>query len=250
MKRTSMKPSQLLIRDLSLLALLVAASPVNAALIHEYSFNDATGSTTVTDSVGNATGTLTGCRLGGGQITLNGAGDYIHLPSGILPNLTNATFEFWTTWSSPPGSGVTRFFDFGTNNGTSGVQWINVSPDGQNNTLQYPRFVINDGSGNPANASTSFPVGQNVCVTAVYNDSGQVMSLYLNGASIGPIASASTTKHIYTIANDANDNIGKSQFATDPTYNGSFDEFRIYNNAFDPSQVEADYEAGPNVATA
>lgn len=231
----------------------MATLTANAALIHEWSFSDASGSTTVTDSVGNVTGTLVGnCTLGGGQIVLDGAGSYIHLPTGILPNLTNATFEFWTTWSNPPATSgqVTRFFDFGTNNGTSGLYWINASPDGQNAGLEYPRFVINNGTGTPANASTAFPISQYACVTAVYNDSGQLMSLYLNGAASGPIASAATAEHIYALTNDADDNIGKSQFAADGTYNGSFDEFRIYNNALTPAQVEADYEAGANVTTA
>jgi len=249
-----MRKNVLSSRTLWLTPFLMAALTANASLTHEWSFGDAPGSTTVTDSVGNATGTLVGnCTLGGGQIVLDGAGSYIHLPGGILPNLTNATFEFWTTWNSAPATSgqVTRFFDFGTNNGTSGVYWINASPDGQNATLNYPRFVINNGTaGNPANASTSFPTGQKVCVTGVFNDSGQLESLYLNGAASGPIASAATTEHIYSLVNDVDDNIGKSQFAADGTYNGSFDEFRIYNNAFTPDQVEADYESGPNVTTA
>lgn len=215
-----------------------------AVLVHRYSFDDAVGSSTVADAVGGADGALTGGTLGGSQITLNGAGDYITLPAGILPNLTNATFQFWTTWNSAPASGATRCFDFGTNNGTSGVQWINVSPDGQNASLQYPRFVINDGTGGtPANAATAFPVGQQVCVTAVYNDNAQVETLYLNGANI---ASTATAKHIYKIQNDAMNYIGKSQFAADPTYNGSFDEFRIFNGAMDAFTVAITTAAGPD----
>src|SRR6266404_5694719 len=70
----------------------LAAQTASAALTHRYSFtND------VSDSVGNANGTLQGnVTVSGGAANFDGvAGDYIELPPDLTSNYTTVTFEFW-----------------------------------------------------------------------------------------------------------------------------------------------------------
>src|ERR1051325_1244409 len=44
-------------------------------------------------------------------LDLDGQGDYVRLPSGGFPNLSQVTIEGWTKWRSFNASA--RFFDFG-----------------------------------------------------------------------------------------------------------------------------------------
>src|SRR5206468_12578070 len=82
------------------LAVTVGVEP--AVLVHRYSFDGAPGSTTVTDSVASANGTLinptaTAAFTGSGQLNLDGnaSSAYVQLPSGIISSLTNTTIQAW-----------------------------------------------------------------------------------------------------------------------------------------------------------
>ena len=55
-----------------------------------------------------------------------------------------------------------------------------------------------------------------------------------------------TTTVPLSSVNDVNDWLGRSQFE-DPFFNGSLDEFRIWNGALTAAQVAQNYAAGPNV---
>jgi signal transduction histidine kinase len=48
-------------------------------------------------------------------LELNGAGDFVELPSGVLSNLTTATVEFWVNWRTFGGE-FKRAFNYGTPN--------------------------------------------------------------------------------------------------------------------------------------
>jgi hypothetical protein len=48
---------------------------------------------------------------------------------------------------------------------------------------------------------------------------------------------------------DVNDYLGRSGYNGDPTYRGSFDEFRIYDGAMSGVEVASDFAAGPNNTT-
>src|SRR5881628_3912518 len=73
------------------LALVLGVLPIQAALIHRYSFaGDAT------DSVGTAHGTLVGgATVSNGQVVLDGVDGYVDLPNDLFTNFTSITFETW-----------------------------------------------------------------------------------------------------------------------------------------------------------
>jgi hypothetical protein len=230
------------------IALLVATQVANAGLLHRYSFGGAAGTTVITDSVGGANGTLmngtaTAELNGNGQLVLDGnaSSAWVALPSGIMPQLTNATFEIWVNDQNPQL--WAELWTFGTNNGSAGQNYLSMIPvDGgvsDNIGLDNHNGVI---AGGP------MPANQEVCLTAVYNYSGQTALLYLNGRRVG---GGAVTVPINTIP-DTDNYIGQSQFygGGDPYFTGIIDEFRIYDNVSAPAQIEADYEAGVAVTNA
>lgn len=221
-------------------------SPARADLVHQYTFNDGLA----TDSVGNAHGTLEGDT----SVTLGvvdfpgGNDDFIDLPGFTIQinDFVDATFETWFTWRG--GGDWQRIFDFGSTSGFggNGNDYIFYTPSGAGQN----RAAITDGGGGQEDvANAGSPLSTNVSyhLAVVVDDSDtDQMIVYLNGQEAG-----STN---FTIGNNGqrmseldNNNayLGDSNYTNDPSLNGTMDEFRIYDHALSPEEVEASFEAGP-----
>ena len=249
MKKVSSRPSEWTYRLLCALSLAFAPQIASAALTHQYSFNDAITSTNAIDSVGGATGNVyPGASYpGDGTVFLDGTSGFVYLPDDIISNYTSITFEIWTTPASNPI--WARLFDIGTNQGGPGT-------GGQGGTggngLTWCYLCLRDGVSssfradlNPGAAMTGPQpaVGVYHHLVFVIDAVAQTGSLYDNGALVNFARNFTATPR--GVGHTFNDYIGRSQWP-DPYYNGSIDEFRIYDNPATPVQVEADYEAGPN----
>ncbi len=219
--------------------------PVSAVLLHRYSFDGPAGSTTITDSVGNANGTLingsaTATLTGSGQLTLDGnvSKAWVHLPSGIMPQLTNAIFETWVQ-DNDPNSDWAELWTFGTNNGTVGIQFLTLVP----NSAADGVIRLDDSQGLLL-APEPLPYTNMVCLTVSYNLNAQRASVYLNGQKV---ASGTVSLPLYTIP-DPDNYLGQSQWygSGDPYFNGVLDEFRIYSGTESDLQIAIDAAAGPN----
>jgi hypothetical protein len=225
------------------LAVSVVAEPT--VLKHRYSFSEAAGTTTITDSVGGANGTLrngsaTSTLTGAGQLTLDGnaSSAYVDLPAGLVSPLTNATFQVWATWYG--GGTWQELFSFGTNFNGGGVTYTTLIP--RNGGNQKMRWSINEGGETFVDAPTQMAVSNEVCVTVAYNYSAQTAAMYVNGRKVG---SGPMNKPLYTIP-DVNNYFGKSQFSADPFFQGALDELRIYSGVKSDLQVAIDNASGPN----
>ena len=78
----------------------ITVNPSTPNLVHEYKFNESSG-TTAADSVGGANGTLNGDAAfsGAGQLVLSGnQGSSVTLPAGILGGFDDVTIETWATF--------------------------------------------------------------------------------------------------------------------------------------------------------
>ena len=255
------------------LMLLVTAS-ADAALKHRYSFtanaNDSKGTAhgTVVDA-----GTTANFSFSGGQLDLSanaGQGSnaitedaYVDLPnlvfSGAVNSGTNGavSLEFWATVATQRT--WQRFGDFGTSN-----MGENTSASGS--TSQYVMVTPNSGRFMDGleitNHSTTnqepgvglagpFPVGTEQHVVAVYDHTNTAagpngtMALYHNGALIGtnPIHPDVNLR----TASDNNNWLGRSQWP-DAVFDGSYNEFRIYDHALTPGQARISFANGPNGA--
>lgn len=242
-----------MIRTLSLAAIalwLAAAVPIRADLIHRYSFNG-----DAKDSIGHADGVLKGnggAFDGAGQLVLPGGGasadaadtiaGYVDLPNHIINVLTNLTLQAWVTWN---GSGSwQRILDFGTSAGGEEVvngngNYLFLSPQGDVNL----RFAVRDPATGtePVQLTAGAPLetGREICVTVTYDYTANAARLYSNNVLL---VSGPASVPLSTI-NDVNNWLGRSQW-NDAMFAGSYNEFRIYDNALNSLEVAASYSSG------
>jgi len=225
-------------------------------LAYRWSFNEPAGSTTVTDSVSSANGTVipsvtTNITLGSGQAVFPGGAynvaPYIDLPDGIITNRTNITVEIWFTWGGPNTEWWQRIFDFGsstkaggiaTNNG-SGIDYIFLSPRGGSGI----RFAAKSNSipENPVLTGPLPAVNTEHHVAVVYAPEGRFSRIYLNGITV---ATGDAVTPLNAI-NATNNWIGTAQWP-DPGFRGSLNEFRIWEGTLGDLNVALSRKAGPN----
>jgi len=212
-------------------ATIDSASVLRSDTIVWYKFNETTG-TTASDASGNGNnGTLNGgASFVAGQTTnalsLNGSTGYVSMPSGVVSSLTDFTISAWvnintlSTWS--------RVFDFGT--GTSNYMFLTIS------SLNYPRFGIkNGGSEQQINGMSALPTG--AWVNLVVTLSGNTGTLYVNGTVVA--TNTGITIRPSDLGSTTLNYIGRSQFSSDPYFNGLIDDFRIYRRALSSAEVSS-----------
>jgi hypothetical protein len=227
-----------------------ACATLKSTLVHRYSFSGL--GTMVTDSVGNAHGTAVNAQLSGdGTLVLAGAASdqYVDLPGGIIKSLTNATFEAWVTWNGC--GGWERIFDFGDAGGGNNVRGFAVTtlyltPQSSNGRdVMFGAFKRADQ--NPlyeTRAAANLPLTAGVLaqVALVVDATNDLMSLYQDGAFVGSVAFTDAL----SILNDVNVWLGRSQYSADPSFGGTFHDFRIYNVALSASAIQTSFAGGPS----
>lgn len=219
-----------------------AASIGQAALLHRWSFEG-----NANDSVGGAHAALVnGATISGGQLILANSGtnsdpninQYATLPIGsTIASLTDFTIETWLTWGG--GNSWQRIWDFGTS--TSNYMFLTPSTSGS-----VVRFAIRTSTVSEQYVSSSsiLSAGVPVHVVVTLNDATDTVRLFINGVQVdqNPAVTLKPSDLGYTMENW----LGRSQFPSDPFLNGSYDEVRIYNQAFSPHLVNMSYRLGPD----
>ncbi|MBN1853929.1 MAG: PEP-CTERM sorting domain-containing protein [Pirellulales bacterium] len=263
---------------LFLIAVFGLASVAEAQLAHRYSFTS-----DASDSIGGANGvivdagTATNYTFTGGQLDFsantgqssNGITEdaYVDLPNGIVSAAVSGgtdgavAFEFWATVTETHT--WQRFGDFGNSNGgedTSpgggSANYVLITPNSGRYTdgLEITNHT-STGQEPSVGLQGPFAVGTEHHVVAVYNHnnprsmttagSNGTMSLYLDGNLVGhgPIHPDINLRS--GSLNDVNNWLGRSQWP-DPVFDGSFNEFRIYNQAPSDEYVFNSYLEGPD----
>jgi hypothetical protein len=260
------------------IGVLVACVPAaRAALVNKYTFND----NTANDSVGGQNGVVvdnTGiARYTGGAIDLsgnNGAGSnqdfslpttvgaFVDLPNGIFTGAVNGgtagtvSLEMWLTvqqhrdWAEA--------FVFGTSNGGEGISdsgsataYVALIPQSGPDDF---RATTKAATGNPAEipliaTPTPLPPSQRQHVVLVLDQNNiaagpnGTASLYLNN---GAPATAQISGFLDLVV-DNNNWLGRSQWP-DPLFDGTIDEFRIYDHALTATEVAQSFNTGPEPA--
>lgn len=145
-----------------------------------------------------------------------------------VANLDEMTIAMWVNWG---GSGNwQRVFDFGNDES----QYMFFTPS---NGSQM-RFVMNNGDGEQVltNGKKLATAWKHVAVTLKPLDNGNVQAvLYVDGENVAE-------SNEFTIKpsdiKPALCYIGRSMFNSDPYFNGRLDDFRIYNYALTPEQIQ------------
>jgi Concanavalin A-like lectin/glucanases superfamily/NedA-like, galactose-binding domain len=179
-------------------------------------------------------GTIGGQAIGprvpgklGNAVKLNGGGDYVKLPAGIVSGLNDFTVSAWVNPAAIPT--WSRVFDFGTGTGTYMFLTVNAGAG--------PRFAITTGgAGGEQQISTTqqLPVGQwtHLAVTL----SGNTGTLYVNGTPVA--TNTNMTLRPSSLGATGNNWIGKSQYG-DPNLNATVDDFAIYSRALSAPEIQA-----------
>ena len=232
------------------------------SLVHRYSFDGAGGSFAV-DSIGSADGTLmeatgptstcTGAEVnapgavldGNGRLVLDGCKGYVDFPNHLFAMLNNVTLVIWAKWSG--GSAFQRYFDFGVGAGENvttgqGSSYLAVETAGLNPTQL--QLLVRQA---PTSPEQQIPTLRNMNdklqhQVALVFASNAYTELYRDGQRLGRLP---ITWSLGSIS-DVNNWIGRSQWASDHTFGGTVDEFRIYDQALSPCAMQALYAAGPH----
>jgi hypothetical protein len=229
---------------ISFVLVLSVAGNALANLVAHWKFDDGSGST-AQDSSGNGYhGTLFGdpqwiTGHSGGGLDLDGNGDYVELPiSPLLSSLTNCTFATWVNFSNQGGSWQ-RIFDFGID--TTYNMFLTPRTD----TAGPMRFAITITSYNDEDQTTAprtLPSGwHHVAVTL--DADNNIHSLYLDGELVAQNTNARYTPSSLGVTTQ--NWLGRSQYPADAYFNGSLDDFRIYDRALAASQVKDLYNDNP-----
>ncbi len=222
--------------------------------------------------------------ISSGQVDLTNASssgqagnEYVSVPlSALPPSSSSLTFEEWFTTGTngahtqnlslnsdtvgtvtdaiTAGAGATAesYFFITQDNGNYGSR-TGMSPGGYTNE----KVGVNSlGTGSAANADylsklVNGSAVQHMVTTVIDNtstvaDPYGTITYYVDGVLQGTSAQTSADNWSTLESTFTNMWLGRSAFSGDPMFNGSINEFRIYNNALSSSQVSADAAAGPN----
>jgi hypothetical protein len=254
-------------------------------LAHRYSFTS-----DASDSVGGAHGTVVDAgttanvTFTGGQLDLSantGQGSnnitedaFVDLPNGIISAAGSAgmdgavAFEVWFTISETHT--WQRVFDFGVSNGGenmsdsgSASDWIMSSANSgawggglsmtnhgdSGGAPLEPQLGINGTSANGVEHHVFAVYNHNNTTSFHPSGSNGTMTMYFNGALVGNNAIHPNINLRTGFFNDVNNWLGRSQWP-DPVFDGSYNEFRVYNAAPSDEYVAASFAAGPNTLVA
>jgi hypothetical protein len=254
------------------------ASPAFAGLANKYTFNDGT----VNDAIGGRHGTVvdnTGiARFAGGAIDLTGnagqssnqdfslpttVGAYVDLPNNVFRDavlggsLGQVSLEIWFT--TQQNRGWAEVYSFGRSdggedmaNGGAASDYIALIPQSAPGAPATPDFRATTHSSGGAETpiigqATPLPINakQHVVLTLDLLDAtggpNGTAKLYLNNAA--PVVAANEV--LVDQIDDVNNWLGRSQWP-DPLYDGTIDEFRIYDHAVSATEVSSSFTAGPD----
>jgi hypothetical protein len=244
---------------------------VGPILRQRYSFNEPVDATTVLEARRGGHGLLLYANpespytngvpdgsgfTGEGQLRLAGQSGYVQLPPQLASLLTVATFEAWVTWHGPATSSWQRIFDFGSNDrgfnaSGTGTNYIVLSPAiGGTEVLGFQQTTVNPfGSEVDANAlilsgPERMPMNRELYLVVIYDPTKGASRFYINGQLISQINGK--TLNLLSEIVDFNCWLGRSQWQRDPHFNGSYNEFRIWDGALSDLTIAEHYAAGPD----
>ncbi len=234
------------ILGITLLAGMADAATVSN-LVHRWSFGD------LTDSIG------------GSDISLHGAasidGGSLSLPGSIVPRTNYASVEIGSsiaaansltieTWATTTVDQTwSKVWMFG--NSTAPLRGMDFSPVRQalTNTLPGVAYSADYSQSYSVIQEPNIQIGPLVpdkqfYVAVVFDDVNDLISLYINGAYAG---NTIWNGSVSDLGNTPENYFGAAVAFPDKDYNGSIDEMRIWNMPLTPSEIAANFIAGPDV---
>ena len=231
-----------------LLGCIALAMPSSAQLVHKYTFAG-TGNV-ATDTVGGVDGVLLGgASLNGtGRLELDGIDDYMEFPSGYLGTQASGTFEAWYTWTDIDQPNWARIMDFGNSTGGAGGQgtgltYVALTPQSSDSGTPTAAVRLTSSGNSTKGLAVLPPVLDTETHIALSLDAGAgAIKLYINGV----LEDTTPIGLDLTSLVDENNWVGRAQFQTNPYFEGSITEFRVYGDVLTDAEVAASFAAGPD----
>ena len=174
----------------------------------------------------------------GGALRLKGQDGYVNLPIGeLISSLPSATFTTWVNFSNIGGAWQ-RIFDFGSGTPT----YIFLCP--RTGTGGPMRVAIQTGGGGESliDAPSTLPSGWHHVAVVI---SSANMQLYLDGVMA---TSGSTSVVPSDLGRTSSNWLGRSQYVADGYFNGSLDDFRIYDYPMSADEIITTMRGDPMLA--
>ena len=174
----------------------------------------------------------------GGALRLLGQDGYVNLPIGaVIASMDSTTITSWVNFSNAGGAWQ-RIFDFGSGTAT----YIMLCP--RTGTAGPMHLAIRAGGQGHSDidAPETLPTGwHHVAAVITRGD----MKLYLDGVVI---ASGSAATVPSDLGNTSSNWLGRSQYVADGYFNGSLDDFRIYNYTLSTDEIIMTMRGDPMLA--
>jgi len=173
----------------------------------------------------------------GKAISLNGTTDYVKLPSGVISYdaITVAAYVKWNVGGNTSGAAYQKIFDLGNNRGN----YMFLTPSENSAGGGKIRFGLRLNAGTEQTITTTtaglLPANTWTHIVVTLTSAGSA-KIYVNGVEQATNATTFTIKPS-DLGITAQNFIGKSQYS-DNLFNGSVDDFRIYNYALSSSEIQ------------
>lgn len=200
--------------------------------VARYPFDEPDGTTAV-DRTGNGwDGSLVGeatrePSMNGTAVRLDGDGQYVALPAGILWNMYDFTLAAWVKLDGP--GALQHLFDFGASANVN----MHLTPQSAAGVVSFAITVSGPNAAQRINGTAPLPSGEWVHVAVT--KSALVGTLYVNGVQVGQ--NPNIGLYPARLGNTANNWIGRSQNPADPYLRGLVDDFRIYQRGLTGAEL-------------
>lgn len=186
---------------------------------------------------GGAAGPRVPGRIGN-AVRLNGIGDYVDLPDGILNGLTDFSIAVWVDWAG--GQTWSRVFDFGT--GTTVNMFLTPNAGGAPG-LRFAITTSGGGGEQQVTWANQLPTGwHHVAVTR----SGTMVTVWVDGVAVA--SNPDVTLSPADLGDTTNNWIARSQYP-DPLLTATVDDVHIYDRALDATEIQRLAAGEPGAGT-
>ena len=165
----------------------------------------------------------------GGVLVLDGTSGHLELPQGALSELGDVTVALWVYWNKEKAN--TRVFDFGS----SDIAYMALVPRDASGILRFAITGTTYFGEQSIRAKSALPTAAWVHLAITL--SGTVGTLYVNGVVAGTNDAISLAP--FQLGKTTRNWLGRSQYATDPYFDGRMRDLRIMSGALGPSEIAA-----------
>ncbi|MFI5793444.1 LamG domain-containing protein [Streptomyces sp. NPDC051677] len=219
---------------------MTAASPAQAeitdGLVLRYKLDETSGTVAHDSSGSNRDGTVNGTADWKGEegLAFNGSNTYVKVPNNIMAGLSSITVAF-DVWIDPAMGKPYFFYGFGNTSGTSGNGYLFTTGNTFRTSVSLTDYTAKQDI-QPSGSPYQLPRGMWEHVT--YTQTGNTGILYENGVEKARKTDVTITPGAIGGGTTTADYIGRSLYANDLYFKGRIRDFRLYNRALNPSEVQ------------